>query len=1241
MKGVRESISELTRSSSVGSSNTALLFLAFLVSVLVLGYVIPDIIYQNPMGSDAFTHTYNTLKMAESSSLFDFYARSNAAGYLGTDYPIGVWYFGAIVMKVTGLGAFDFAVSFIILLIVISLLVFYAYARKLAASSELSVLSLIFFVSMPLFVLNLLIYSSREFVMVFLLALMYFAVQEFDLKTAVLMVPIVFAIVFSHTGTYIFLIIFSTALFLLTALIWRKFDRGMFFVTAVSFFVYVFAVRAFPFIQPQYIDTGRLVLTISNWISNVLSVNFARNLGVIVYENLFVGNNYIYAIFWSCMVLAAGQLCIRIHDLAGKIPTNRFRAVPLIGNIQSISHGIALTPFWVGPIQAVLAVPGFLRADWRSRGILLALFIAAVLPGAMEADVGTGSLREIYYLFLIIPFLAALGFYAVGIRLRRTGMVLFLLVVFVPLMLMPVIGNLHYQPDISGTGNEKQNLYWLGTVGNPAEGVPAYYYRERINFYANKTTPSIPAGTETRRYLSDLQKTLFANGSEKSTEDLYSYNIRYVIASGKIFESFQKNASDLKADSNLRLDKVYASDQEFGIYRYILDPAGVNRGTGQALPAGLAFSEETPAIQEFGPTFLVENGFYKIRLSRESPQVRYIGTGTENALGEGYMRDTMTISRSGRQDTTFTLDDLDYPDVTINGNVLEYRTAIMDNLTNERLGTLTVTWTFHEKALERETSFANDWLDTGESLGVDHTTTIYAPSTEFLYNQVTGTKEKEEKRVVYPSMDSIQLKDTVFDRIYYSEGETGLLRTFGNSAPYPTGITYRGSTLYDYTVVSTSSGSTVTPSESMHQVEYYAVGDEATAGLYVSGYTSVSPYPFPGGEIPAVIAGFGDWTRAPEDSANGRQVIAGAGLPYAEVDPPADRLAGAGLVTPVGYAALTEGRVKKSSAELQAGIADTRQQLGTSGMAFSSFRYDLDAVKALTDENYSFFFSKTVPSPYLYLNRGGTRDPGIAAVHGNETGLVLIPVARPFSSSLGPLSDYGEALQSWRDTRDSVINDGGIAVYFWDLADIGNPDFTDQFLGFVNESVARGVTFTDPGSIARYTRALRDVKSQVREEMDSVGISAENRGTDDIQGLTYHVQLPAIGGECPYNVLNGTLSRTGWDAGTCDLYVSLDLPAGEKAEVAVVPDIARESSFADIPALYEGMNRVTIRDTQGAPVPGARFIIDGRVSVADRKGEVAFDVRRGTHQVRIEMPGFWPAEFQPEVRGYLFRILNL
>jgi len=120
---------------------------------------------------------YNTQNMADTKSLSDFYEKSLSQEYLGYDYPFGLWYFGSLTMKITGLDIYSIAYIIPLILIFITLGIYFCYAYGLTSSSTITVLSLIFLVSGTQLALSLLNYSTSIFVMPFLVAILFLAMR--------------------------------------------------------------------------------------------------------------------------------------------------------------------------------------------------------------------------------------------------------------------------------------------------------------------------------------------------------------------------------------------------------------------------------------------------------------------------------------------------------------------------------------------------------------------------------------------------------------------------------------------------------------------------------------------------------------------------------------------------------------------------------------------------------------------------------------------------------------------------------------------------------------------------------------------------------------------------------------------------------------------------------------------------------------------------------------------------------
>ncbi len=184
---IRSSIQENLR-------NTTAFYLIFLLAVFLLSFVLYIVIFASPSGTDVYTHMFNTQNMANSKSLSDFYENSMNQEYPGFDYPFGLWYFGSIMMKITGLDIYTIAYIIPLLLLFITLAIYFCYAYELTGSTDQSLLSLIFLVSMTQLALALLNYSTSIFVMPFLVLILYLAIRDVNWKSVLLISIIVFTL---------------------------------------------------------------------------------------------------------------------------------------------------------------------------------------------------------------------------------------------------------------------------------------------------------------------------------------------------------------------------------------------------------------------------------------------------------------------------------------------------------------------------------------------------------------------------------------------------------------------------------------------------------------------------------------------------------------------------------------------------------------------------------------------------------------------------------------------------------------------------------------------------------------------------------------------------------------------------------------------------------------------------------------------------------------------------------------
>jgi hypothetical protein len=1260
-------------------------FWILLLVVVILGFFIPMIVHQSPRGSDVFTHMYSTNIMSETNSLTEFYNRAINAEYGGYDYPFGMWYYGAIVMKVTGIDVFQLAVVLPCCLFIILLIVFYSYADFILGDKTKALASLIFLLSIPSFALGVLNFSTSRFVSIFIITILLFALIEEKIKNYIVVLLLVFTLTFTHTGSFLFLTFFAISYFLLSALIWRRFDRSIYLLIVSSLFLYIFTMQIFPFVQPQYIDKGRLILSISETISNGLNLDIIRDMGQIFYDYIFVSSNYSYAIFWSCMLLVAARLLIYIHvRTRAFFETRHFFAFPLLSGITNISHSIALTPIWIGPIHTILSVFGIFKLNQKGMCIALALICSSLFPGAVQSSEGTGALREISYLFMIIPITAAAGLFliidmahtwSVNQTTKRAALIGLYGIIIIPVILTPIAANLYYAPQISITPTEDQNLRWVGTIGDRFEGIPDYVYRERIDMYANKTTPTIPSGSEMKRYQKDLNSIYLTNKGEEYATDLSSFNIQYVIVSDRIIKSLSSeiNSSTLTVDSlminnNTNFDRIYSSTDNFSVYKYIAPPP-VERQTVKS--AGLVdYSENTPKIQDYGSTFLIENDYYKVRINQGSPDIRYLGTKNNNLLEEGTFDDDIVIYWGGLKNESVTgyyFSDLSNSSVTIQDNTIKYKSVLkgMDGKTD--WATLYVNYVFYEKAFKREIIIANDQNDMGFGtyLHASHETSVFSPAKNFIFNDITTAGEIIKSRQIFPSQDPILLKDKKINKLYLNTTDSGLYIMYGDTVPYTRMLRYKGEIIYDYSQIALSTAGSLNAGEPMKEVQYFALGSKESAEDYINNYQTVTLLDYPNAIKPAILVGLipissgnislqekemnttvtikesvSATSRSANLSSHAYSMLRTIGLDYTECIPSSFGGIVPDHINKAGYMKLSENQIYIPVSAQNNKINALQKSLSSQGFFFTNFEFNIDTILLLSEIPKEYLFSPYVMAPSEGFDREGTRNVKFAYYRGNQTGLVLIPVTGPSSVQLNYNENRADPFASWNETITSVIDDGGIAALQWNSEDLGNPAFTDRFFGFVNISQGKGITFTTPDEISEHYLDIQNVFTSVTRTIDTVELKIKNENPKPIDGIAYKIVLPQIDDACPYISTNGKILDAVPKMENCIIYISTDIPESSEETIFVEPGIPRKEFQMNVSGVHQGWNQVSITDKSGQPVYKAKITLDNVNYITNEKGEANIELLRGNHLIRVEKEGFLMVQYPIEVKTWITQILN-
>jgi hypothetical protein len=1226
------------------NTHDAVVFLIFLIAIVLFSYLLYVILYASPSGTDVYTHMYNTQNMAKSTSLSDFYAQSQSREYLGIDYPFGLWYFGSLTMKVTGLDVYAIAYLIPLILIFITLGMYYCYARTLTTSVNQSLLSLIFLVSMTQLSLFLLNFSTSVFVMTFLVTLFFLSLRGIEWKNILLIGIIVFTLCFTHTGTFLFLTIFAITYVLLRAAIWGKFDNSFYLLIVALLACFILAVTLFPFIQSQYIDKGVLFITTTASISSATHIGIFKDAGQIFYDTIFVENDYVLALLWAALLYVAGKFLVFIHlEIKKKFAGEKsLAAIPFIGTITTMSKGIVTTPFWVGPVQSLFSLIGVFKLDERGKCIALSLVFSSVLPGALAGSEGTGSIRETFYLFLLIPITAAVGFYHIYPYINRISkpgikrvLVVFIyVIIFVPLIAVPIVACLHYQPTITMTKEENINLQWLGSVGNPTEGAAAAAYRDRMTMYANKTVPSLQTGTETLRYAEDLTKTYFSRNADKFTKDLSYFQVQYLIMSDRVMKGYTYSRSAVVLDTNQQVDRIYASGDFFGFYKIISPPKIPVTNFDESLSWG---TEQTGAqIQNVGSVFLFENAEYKVKISDTSPKIRYLGSSTQNAIGEGDYSETIGITygiagKDSPQYELFDLGGLTYSEIQRSDTAITYKTKLLGSENDTMIASLLVKYSFYDLAVKREIIILNDLESVNRSSDITITasSTLFSPMSDFEYHDLNAEEKQWVSKKIYPAQDKVLLKDRNIDSIYFGYGGTGLYILYTGSSIYPNLLWYLGSTQYDYGLVGLNSDQTLQPTNSMSIVQYFSVNNKITAMKNAETYTSVSPYLFQDGQIPMVISGrlSGSNLTVPEKSA--LAMVSQKQMPYTVVLPAsktADTINLPGIIPEGYFSSCYNSTACKNFTNQQKELASIKQDTGAPGVLISDLGYNLDTIKSLSQNNYS----------YAQL-LGGGRYPRFTYIDGENTGIVLMPIAQPYSSVLYHRYETDAIFSQWDATINSTIKDGGMAAFLWDPSDMFDPAFMEMFDSFISNSTSKGMTITTPDAIALHLKKLDAVKVNITRGVEYVTLNARNTEGEPVSGITYKLIMPLIDDACPYTITNGEISRKDILHGKCRVYASFNLNEFESKEIKIVIDIPPKQLVPYIPEFYQGKNTIRILDESNQPVKNASVRIDSQYYETNSKGEVTVTVNFGWRTITIEKAGYNLVTTMTYVKPLLYR----
>jgi hypothetical protein len=1277
------------------SNNRNLILLSFfLIIVILISLVIPMIYFGRFFGTDDYTHLFHTKEMASTFGLVEFYEKiGNYVSNPGSgenlyNYPFGLWLFGATIAKITALPLLSAEFFFVILFLLILVSSFYLYSSTFLESKEQQIVAVLFLLSMPNASLTLLEYWPTTFTLPFLFILLYIALKDpVQWKLFPIVWLSIFIITIGHTGTFIFLIIFSMFYFLLYCILWGRFSYSMFTVTLSTFVIYVFSLTWFPQFSNQYEVKSHLFLTPGTFFASRFNFNLPLELGNIFYQNMLVNQEFIYTIILGAFIFSLGKLFVYIHlKISEKFiqPGNLF---PITLPISNISHSVVATPVWIGPIHLLLSIIGFFKIDSRGKCILISTFLITVTPDllltAQGTEAQTGALREIAYLTIIIPITSVLGLWALISYLdsiKHTQKNLFTLMVWILVLLViiitPIMATTYYLPKIAGEDYIIDGMRWLSESGNTEEKVVGYGYRT-VPIFTNMTDAAygLENGYDTNTFVKLLKGIYFSKAGNDAGDLRQYYGVKYVLTSDKLAANLGNSPDRMLIDGNQALDKIYSS-KDFGVYEI---------STSSEKMAEKKFLAENISLQEIGSSLQIETDVYKVILNENYPVIEQFGSPRDNYLGGGFFNDNIQISgirqqsyanpfippdeSAIRQNSTVDLFSLKQVSAspTINKNQIIYETILKDQQNGENEASLRVIYTFFPTTVKREFLISNDWVTVPQAryMNVRFSTSFFVP----LNNFVLKSNQSRIERHIYPSLDSVVKNEKIRD-FYIHEGDRGIYIKNEPTSSYPFELSYAGSTLYNMSSIGFSQSESLKPGATLHITQYLAPGDEVTAENNILTQEGITLLDYPNGLVPIILSGY----RTPlsdigysDKIEQGYKVLSDEDVPYTEAIVPEQfteipsiesssqlynvskvihridfqtipttsiKIIGSGTMGSTYFDNFTEQEQSISSTKNYANL----ENVTLIGYMPGSLDYNLDTLKIISDKKIPFLLSKFVSPPYYSMSGLQNQNPQMAFLQSESADVVLLPVSLPLSSALSSQSNRSDILSAWQATIDEAAVNDRMTFFIISAADIGNPKYTEDIKSLIVYARNRGLTFTTPDVMVNHFKKIQNIQYIGSINGDIATINLTNNNDDVVQGVTFRIVLPALktGG---YQLNDGTITKTKTDKNHIIVYVSTDISAHATKEIKIIPQAPKEKIVVTMPQrLVEGVITISLKDTNGNPLPNADIIIDSKYYSPDAKGNINIKLMRGVHNVQILSPGFEPYDTILNVKGRIYMI---
>ena len=1241
--------------SKITENKSFFLLSIFLIVILLISFIIPQLNFGRFYGSDGYSHIINTDRLASSRGLSEFYEYSQdffedpSDPSNGYNYPFGLWLFGATLTKITGLPTITAGFFYCTIFLLILVGSFYVYSSIWLESREQKLFAVLFLISMPQFSIILMNYSPSIFILPFLFITLFFIFKEpVNWKLLPIAWLSMFIIVISHTGTFMFLLSFSLAFFLLYCLIWGKFSKPLYTAIISILLIYVFALSLFPNIVNQYKVKSTMFLLPGNFLANTFNFQLPGDLVRVFYQNLLVQQQLTYVIILATILFFGGKILIYIHRKTATILSKSENFPAFILPIQNLSHSVSASPLWLGPVQVIFSVFGFFHLDNKGKCLLFTALLTTLLPDLLQASQGistlTGSLREISYLVIIIPITATLGFWHIlaylydpESKIKTWISSALWVVVCLVIIITPTIGTTYYLPTLSGEDYVIDGLKWLGATGDQNEYVEGWLLRP-VGFYTNMTSGAkgLRSGTETKTFLTLLRGIYFMPGDQiQKVEDLQKkFGVKYILSTDRMLRYFGGTTETLTIDSNSALNKIYASN-DFGIYE--ASSSSVN-------PVPESYVSNTSSIKYQGGTYQIETKYYKVTLGANTPVLKRFGPPDNDLLNYGFITEDFRIT--GTELSTggdlFKLEDLEFTH-DIKDNQITYRTVLISPQSQVPIGTLLIRYTFYPDVIKRDYILSNDWLVAKSSPQINVYYTLRSFSLLRSFVVKNDQTRLERQTVVYE--DSVS-KNVNIEDFYLHDGDLGMYIAFAGLSPQPSSISYSGS-LYNRSHIAISQSIPVKPGASFLSTQFISTGSEYFAKKNIQNREGIELIPYPDGINPILLSGY---PSTQPDSFINEKITSGYGIlnnnsiPYAEVINPStdlERLL-TNNITLIGSqrsgATDFDDYTTQETNMMALKNYTNNQGVSFAGFMPDAFNYNLETLTILSNHKTPYIFSSPVSATLNGEYAKGYRIPQIAYIYSEPTGVVLFPVSYPKSDTLlSPISSE-TVFSSWKATIDSAADNDELVLLLIRSQDIGDPIFTESFIQLFSYAREKGLTFTSPDIISNHFKQLQNISYSGFIDGDMASLMVTNTNHAIVRNITFKVTLPLLANG-NYQVNYGDIVRTKRNNNQTIVYIITDIPGDSTKNIIIEPDTPRKSFQLGIPQFpIEGTIEITVKDTTGNPLRDVDVILDSDNYQTDEKGTVHVDLKRGYHTITIQSAGYEKYSSIINVKGRVYII---